>query len=47
MVMMSPIFFPPCRIYANLTLNDLVLYIIKGINLPAPAGRQTFEIIWQ
>ncbi|XP_053186857.1 coiled-coil and C2 domain-containing protein 1A [Scomber japonicus] len=30
--------FNTAKIYPNLTLNDLVLYIIKGINLPAPAG---------
>lgn len=26
------------KIYSNLTLNDMILYIIKGVNLPAPAG---------
>lgn len=26
------------KIYSNLTLNDMILYIIKGVNLPAPPG---------
>ena len=26
------------RVYSNLTLNDMMLYIIKGVNLPAPPG---------
>uniref|UniRef100_A0A3B4ASY4 Coiled-coil and C2 domain-containing protein 1B n=1 Tax=Periophthalmus magnuspinnatus TaxID=409849 RepID=A0A3B4ASY4_9GOBI len=26
------------KIYSNLTPNDMVLYIIKGVNLPAPPG---------
>ncbi|KAM9313841.1 coiled-coil and C2 domain-containing protein 1A [Pholidichthys leucotaenia] len=30
--------FNTVKIYSNLTLNDLVLYIIRGINLPAPSG---------
>lgn len=30
--------FNTIKIYSNLTLNDMVLYIIKGVNLPAPAG---------
>ncbi|KAM7418751.1 hypothetical protein PAMA_016058 [Pampus argenteus] len=30
--------FNTAKIYTNLTPNDLVLYIIKGINLPAPSG---------
>lgn len=28
------------RVYSNLTPNELVLYIIRGINLPAPSGTQ-------
>nr|XP_019939661.1 PREDICTED: coiled-coil and C2 domain-containing protein 1A [Paralichthys olivaceus] len=30
--------FNSFKSYSNLTLNDLMLYIIKGINLPAPSG---------
>lgn len=30
--------FNTIKIYSNLTLNDMVLYIIKGVNLPAPPG---------
>lgn len=30
--------FNTIKIYPNLTLNDMVLYIIKGVNLPAPPG---------
>lgn len=30
--------FNTIKIYSNLTLNDMILYIIKGVNLPAPAG---------
>ncbi|XP_040003317.1 coiled-coil and C2 domain-containing protein 1A [Xiphias gladius] len=30
--------FNSVKIYSNLTLNDLILYIIRGINLPAPSG---------
>ncbi|KAK5866314.1 hypothetical protein PBY51_020514 [Eleginops maclovinus] len=26
------------KVHSSLTLNDLILYIIKGINLPAPTG---------
>lgn len=30
--------FNTVKIYPNLTLNDMILYIIKGVNLPAPPG---------
>lgn len=30
--------FNTIKIYSNLTLNDMLLYIIKGVNLPAPPG---------
>ncbi|KAE8300867.1 Coiled-coil and C2 domain-containing protein 1A [Larimichthys crocea] len=30
--------FNTVKIYSNLTLNEMVLYIIRGINLPAPSG---------
>ncbi|XP_055081371.1 coiled-coil and C2 domain-containing protein 1A isoform X2 [Periophthalmus magnuspinnatus] len=30
--------FNTVKIYSNLTPNDMVLYIIKGVNLPAPPG---------
>uniref|UniRef100_A0A672YHL1 Coiled-coil and C2 domain-containing protein 1B n=1 Tax=Sphaeramia orbicularis TaxID=375764 RepID=A0A672YHL1_9TELE len=30
--------FNTFKIYPNLTPNDLILYIIRGINLPAPSG---------
>nr|XP_020451754.1 coiled-coil and C2 domain-containing protein 1A [Monopterus albus]XP_020451755.1 coiled-coil and C2 domain-containing protein 1A [Monopterus albus] len=30
--------FNSIKTYPNLTLNDLILYIIRGINLPAPSG---------
>ncbi|XP_040892059.1 coiled-coil and C2 domain-containing protein 1A isoform X2 [Toxotes jaculatrix] len=30
--------FNSVKIHSNLTLNDLSLYIIRGINLPAPSG---------
>lgn len=30
--------FNTVKIYSNLTLNELMLYIIRGINLPAPSG---------
>lgn len=30
--------FNTIKIYSNLTLNDMILYIIKGVNLPAPPG---------
>ncbi|XP_059205067.1 coiled-coil and C2 domain-containing protein 1A [Centropristis striata] len=30
--------FNTVKIHQSLTLNDLILYVIKGINLPAPAG---------
>uniref|UniRef100_A0A3Q1HBJ5 Coiled-coil and C2 domain-containing protein 1B n=1 Tax=Acanthochromis polyacanthus TaxID=80966 RepID=A0A3Q1HBJ5_9TELE len=30
--------FNSIKIYQNLTLNDLILYVIRGINLPAPSG---------
>ncbi|XP_018520222.2 LOW QUALITY PROTEIN: coiled-coil and C2 domain-containing protein 1A [Lates calcarifer] len=30
--------FNSVKVYSNLTLNDLILYIIRGINLPAPSG---------
>lgn len=26
------------RVYANLTATEMVLYIVRGINLPAPSG---------
>lgn len=31
----------PCRIYSNLTLNELMLYIIRGVNLPTPSGTKS------
>lgn len=30
--------FNTIKVYSNLTLNDMLLYIIKGVNLPAPPG---------
>ncbi|XP_074544699.1 coiled-coil and C2 domain-containing protein 1A [Halichoeres trimaculatus] len=30
--------FNTVKIYSNLTLNELMLYIIRGVNLPAPSG---------
>ncbi|XP_044047283.1 coiled-coil and C2 domain-containing protein 1A isoform X2 [Siniperca chuatsi] len=30
--------FNTIKIYSNLTPNDLMLYIIRGVNLPAPSG---------
>ncbi|KAJ0050464.1 hypothetical protein NL108_003698, partial [Boleophthalmus pectinirostris] len=30
--------FNTVKIYSNLTPNDMLLYIIKGVNLPAPSG---------
>ncbi|XP_070842172.1 coiled-coil and C2 domain-containing protein 1A isoform X1 [Chaetodon trifascialis] len=30
--------FNTLKIYSNLTPNELILYIIRGINLPAPSG---------
>lgn len=32
------------RINPNLTLNDLILYVTRGINLPAPSGIEVIPI---
>ncbi|XP_060939903.1 coiled-coil and C2 domain-containing protein 1A [Limanda limanda] len=36
--------FNTFKSYSNLTLNDLMLYIVKGINLPAPSGVSANEL---
>ncbi|XP_069576633.1 coiled-coil and C2 domain-containing protein 1A [Brachyistius frenatus] len=32
------------KIYPNLTLNDLMLYVIRGVNLPTPAGLSAHDL---